>query len=59
MHRAFPMNQNQDEKKAPQYADSSISDKAFKRAICWFLIFCSVFIIGLILAVTADGPNMG
>ncbi|MDQ9022516.1 hypothetical protein RFI02_15510 [Acinetobacter sichuanensis] len=48
------MNQDQDAKNAPKYADSSISDKAFKRMLFWFFLYCSVFIIGVILAVNAD-----
>lgn len=41
-------------KKPQRYADSSISDKAFKRGILWFLLYCSLFCIGVIFAVGAD-----
>ena len=41
--------------KAPQkYADSSISDKAFKRAIIWFFIYCTLFMIGVIWTIGLD-----
>lgn len=53
------MDKNQDPKKPSQYADSSISDKAFKRAIFLFFMFCALFLIGLLLVVNADGINMG
>jgi Trk-type K+ transport system membrane component len=39
---------------APKYADSSISDKAFKRMIIWFFIYCSLFCIGVIVTINAD-----
>lgn len=48
------MNHDQDSKKSPQYADSSISDKAFKRMIFWFFIYCTLFCVVVILAVGAD-----
>ncbi|EPF74249.1 hypothetical protein [Acinetobacter rudis] len=54
------MNSNsEDNKKPAKYADSSISDKAFKRAILWFCIYCTLFIIGVIFMVNADGLSMG
>ena len=48
------MKQDHDSKKVPQYADSSISDKVFKRMIIWFFIYCTLFCIGVILTVGAD-----
>lgn len=39
---------------APKYADSSISDKSFKRMLLWFFIYCSLFCIGVVFAVNAD-----
>ena len=60
LYRAFIMNNNsEDNKKPAKYADSSISDKAFKRAILWFCIYCTLFIIGVIFMVNADGLSMG
>lgn len=53
------MTQPKDPKKPAQYADSSISDKAFKRAIFLFFMFCALFLIGLLLVVNADGLSMG
>lgn len=44
----------QEPKKAPQYADSDISDKAFKRAIIWFGLYCLLFCIGVIAVVGFD-----
>jgi len=52
------MNKDQNSRKAPQYADSSISDKAFKRAILWFFIYCSIFIVGVLFAVGADNSYL-
>ncbi|MDQ8935343.1 hypothetical protein [Acinetobacter rudis] len=49
----------QEQKKSAKYADSSISDKAFKRAIIWFCIYCTLFIVGVIFMVNADGLSMG
>ena len=43
-----------DPKKPAKYADSSISDKAFKRMIIWFFIYCSLFCIGVIVTIGAD-----
>lgn len=40
--------------KKPQYADSSISDKAFKRMILWFFIYCALFSIGVIVTIGLD-----
>ena len=37
-----------DSKKPAKYADSSISDKAFKNMIIWFAIYCGLFCIGVI-----------
>lgn len=48
------MNQDQNAKNTTRYADSSISDKAFRRMLLWFFLYCSAFIIGVILAVNAD-----
>ncbi len=47
------MNPN-DEKKAPKYADSSISDVAFRRMIIWFAIYAGLFCLGVIFVVNAD-----
>ncbi|MEQ1291978.1 hypothetical protein LZ086_04735 [Acinetobacter johnsonii] len=41
-------------KKPAKYADSSISDKAFKNMIIWFAIYCGLFCIGVIFFVGAD-----
>jgi Trk-type K+ transport system membrane component len=43
-----------DSKKPAKYADSSISDKAFKRMLLWFFIYCSLFCIGVVFAINAD-----
>ena len=43
-----------DSKKPAKYADSSISDKAFKNMIIWFAIYCGLFCIGVIFFVGAD-----
>ena len=43
-----------DSKKPAKYADSSISDKAFKNMIIWFAIYCGLFFIGVIFFVGAD-----
>ena len=43
-----------DSKKPAKYADSSISDKAFKKMIIWFAIYCGLFCIGVIFFVDAD-----
>lgn len=40
--------------KKPQYADSSISDKAFKRMILWFFVYCSLFCIGVVVTIGLD-----
>ena len=40
--------------KNPQYADSSISDKAFKRMLLWFFIYCALFCIGVIVTIGWD-----
>lgn len=50
----FMMSDYPSPKKPQRYADSSISDKAFKRGILWFLLYCSLFCIGVIFAVGAD-----
>lgn len=41
-------------RKAPRYADSTISDKAFKRAILWFTLYALLFCLGVYMAVAAD-----
>ncbi len=52
------MNDAEKNSKPPQkYADSSISDKAFKRVILWFFIYCSLFLVGVFIAVGADNSN--
>ena len=43
-----------DSKKPAKYADSSISDKAFKNMIIWFAIYSGLFCIGVIFFVGAD-----
>ncbi|WP_171257506.1 hypothetical protein [Acinetobacter qingfengensis] len=40
--------------KPQKYADSSISDKAFKRMIFWFAFYVILFCAGVALAVNAD-----
>ncbi|CAB1221713.1 hypothetical protein [Acinetobacter bouvetii] len=45
-------------RKQQQYADSSISDKAFKRAIIWFGIYCTLFCIGVAFVVNLDNAYM-
>lgn len=52
------MHEDQKPSKAPKYADSSISDKAFKRMILWFFIYCSLFCIGVIVAAGADRGSL-
>ncbi|MEG0344080.1 hypothetical protein [Acinetobacter sp. P8-3-8] len=52
------MNNDQSPKKPQKYADSSISDKDFKRMIVWFSIFCGFFMIGVIVSIGADSANM-
>ncbi|CAM4380140.1 hypothetical protein [Acinetobacter pragensis] len=46
-------------RKAPQYADSGLSDKAFKNMIIWFSIYAGLFCLGVIIAINADKINMG
>ena len=48
------MHEDQKPPRPPKYADSSISDKAFKRMILWFFLYCSLFCVGVIVAVGAD-----
>lgn len=43
-----------DPKKPAKYADSSISDKAFKNMIIWFAIYCGLFCLGVIFVIGAD-----
>lgn len=47
---------NDDENKKPvqKYADSSISDKAFKNLLFWFALYTTLFCIGVVFAVGAD-----
>jgi len=45
---------DQASKKQQKYADSEISDKAFKRAIIWFGIYALLFCMGVAFAVGAD-----
>lgn len=52
------MNDNQNPQKPQKYADSSISDKAFKRMILWFFLYCSLFIIGVFFAIGGDVFNI-
>lgn len=49
--------QNQDNR-APKYADSSLSDKAFKNMLLWFALYAWLFCIGVIIAINADKINM-
>ena len=49
--------QNQDNH-APKYADSSLSDKAFKNMLLWFSLYAGLFCIGVIIAINADKINM-
>ncbi len=44
--------------KSQKYADSSISDKAFKRMIFWFAVYCGLFCIGVILVINADNAYL-
>ncbi len=53
------MQQENQSNKAPKYADSDLSDKAFKNMIIWFLIYAGLFCIGVIIAINADKINMG
>lgn len=48
------MNEDKSAKKTAKYADSSLSDKAFKRMIIWFFVYCALFCIGVVLTVGAD-----
>ncbi|WP_312158724.1 hypothetical protein [Acinetobacter sp.] len=45
---------DQASKNQQKYADSEISDKAFKRAIIWFGIYALLFCIGVAFDVSAD-----
>ncbi|WP_171494460.1 hypothetical protein [Acinetobacter brisouii] len=47
---------NDDENKKPvqKYADSGISDKAFKNLLFWFALYATLFCIGVVFAVGAD-----
>ena len=51
---SFVMNDDHGAKKPEKYADSSISDKAFKRMILWFFLYCAFFCICVIFVVNAD-----
>lgn len=53
------MKNEEQARKAPQYADSGLSDKAFKNMIIWFAIYAGLFCIGVIVAINADQINMG
>lgn len=52
------MNNDHGAKKPEKYADSSISDKAFKRMILWFFLYCAFFCICVIFVVNADSAFM-
>lgn len=45
---------NSEDNKAPKYADSSISDAAFKKMILWFALYAGLFCLGVIFVVNAD-----
>ena len=45
---------NSEDNKAPKYADSSISDAAFKKMILWFVLYAGLFCLGVIFVVNAD-----
>lgn len=49
--------QNQDNR-VPKYADSNLSDKAFKNMLLWFALYAGLFCIGVIIAINADKINM-
>ncbi len=49
---------NQEPKKQQKYADSEISDKAFKRAIIWFGVYALLFCIGVAFVVGADNSYL-
>jgi Trk-type K+ transport system membrane component len=55
---SFVMNDDQGSRKPEKYADSSISDKAFKRMILWFFLYCAFFCICVIFVVNADSAFM-
>ena len=42
--------------KKQKYADSSISNKAFKHIIFWFALYAILFCVGVVFAVGADMP---
>ncbi|MHA3061761.1 hypothetical protein ACX1N5_14055 [Acinetobacter sp. ANC 4636] len=49
------MNNDDENKKSVQkYADSSISDKAFKNLLFWFALYTVLFCVGVVFAVGAD-----
>ncbi|MDY6462630.1 MULTISPECIES: hypothetical protein [Acinetobacter] len=45
--------------KTPKYADSSISDAAFKKMILWFALYAGLFCLGVIFVVNADKLMIG
>lgn len=45
--------------KAPKYAESNLSDKAFKNMLIWFSVYAGLFCLGVIIAINADKINMG
>lgn len=51
--------QNDEHNKAPKYADSSISDAAFKKMIIWFAIYVGLFCLGVVFVVNADKLFIG
>lgn len=53
------MKQENQDSKSPKYADSSLSDKAFKNMLLWFSLYAGLFCIGVIVAINADKINMG
>ncbi|MCO8052960.1 MULTISPECIES: hypothetical protein [Acinetobacter] len=48
------MQEDNSPRKPQKYADSSISDKAFKHMIIWFTVYVALFCIGVAVVVNAD-----
>ena len=46
--------QEDNSRKPPKYADSSISDKAFKHMIIWFTVYVALFCIGVAVVINLD-----
>lgn len=53
------MKHNEPVLKVQQYAESELSDKAFKNMLIWFSVYAGLFCIGVIIAINADKINMG